>query len=97
MNSKKLGMIAAAALTVVASQASASDAKAKADKGEWVCANSCQVADKHSCAGYALKTEFKTEEACKGKGKWMKKADVVKNMESLKASGTAPAADPHKH
>ncbi len=97
MDSKKLGMIAAAALTILATQANADGKKAKGE--EMVCANSCGVAGKHECAGYTQKAE-KNEKACNAaKGKWMAKKDLKALPEKApEAAPAAPAAEKaHQH
>lgn len=93
MDSKKLGMFAAAALTVLAAQASAKDNKAapaaaaKAD-GEMVCMGNCTP----TCKGQEKK-DLKDKASCEAKnGTWASKAD--------KASKEAPAEShgkDHKH
>ncbi len=76
MDSKKLGMFAAAALTVLATQASAEgkkEAKPTAVKatGEAQCFGSCQP----SCKGQ-VKTDIKDKAACTAaKGTWATKAE----------------------
>jgi hypothetical protein len=98
MDSKKLGMIAAAALTVLAAQAHADNTKKGAKAaGDKVCANGCGTAD-HSCAGYTEMSDHKTPEACAAaKGKWMSKAEVLKNQASLKNKKGEAHGHDHKH
>jgi hypothetical protein len=98
MDSKKLGIFAAAALTVLATQANANPKQAAKAEGEMVCSNGCAVAGKHECAGHELKAE-KTEKAClAAKGKWMAKKDVKAAAPAATDPAAAPAADKaHKH
>jgi hypothetical protein len=99
MNSKKLGMFAAAALTVLASQASAGeankDAKATANV-EGVCANTCGSVSGSGCGGkVVVEAGSKDPAACKkANGKWMSKAEFAKS--SAPKDAAAPA-DAHKH
>lgn len=92
MDSKKLGLFAAAALTVLATQANAGNAAKKDAKsavkadGEMVCASSCAP----NCAGKTLDTA-KDQAACEGaKGKWITKAEFKKQNAGKKA-------DAHDH
>ncbi len=96
MDSKKLGMIAAAALTLLATQANAEGKKAKGE--EMVCANSCGVPGEHTCAGYTERAE-KNEKACDAaKGKWMAKKDLkALPKKGTEAAPAAPAEKAHQH
>ncbi len=94
MNSKKLGMIAAAALTVVTAQANAADKKAAVKAGEaWVCESSCGAPPSNNCGG-KLHEGIKDKAACETKkGAWITKAEFDK-----KAAAKAPeAANAHDH
>jgi hypothetical protein len=93
MDSKKLGMFAAAALTVLASQANAGEKKAapaaaaKAD-GEMVCVGTCAP----GCQGQ-VKKDIKDQAACEAKkGNWTAKA--AEKPKDAKAEGKA---HDHKH
>jgi hypothetical protein len=91
MDSKKLGMFAAAALTVLASQANAGEKKAapaaaaKAD-GEMVCVGTCAP----GCQGQ-VKKDLKDQAACEAKnGTWTsKKAAKAPASKDGKAEGKA--------
>lgn len=91
MDSKKLGMFAAAALTVLAAQANAGeaakkDAKAAAKGGEVCVSNTC-AGNGGTCKGHAI-PDVKDEAACKAK-----KDTTWKKLEA----NAAPKADGHKH
>ncbi|HYX36485.1 MAG TPA: hypothetical protein VE954_25540 [Oligoflexus sp.] len=96
MNSKKLGMIAAAALTVVAAQANAADKKAVKAGEASVCASTCGAPPSNNCGG-KVHEGIKDEPACKAKnGTWMSKAEFEKKAAAAKAPEAAKAHD-HAH
>lgn len=102
MDSKKLGMFAAAALTVLASQANAKEvkkaAKATTAKGEMVCANTCGGVSGSGCGGKVLVEKgSKDKAACeKAKGKWMAKDEFLKGQTAAKDSTGAEDSHTHK-
>lgn len=90
MDSKKLGMFAAAALTVLASQANAGEAAkkdAKAAKGGEVCVSNTCAGNGGKCKGHAI-PDVKDKAACDAK-----KDATWKKLEA----NAAPHADGHKH
>lgn len=89
MNSKKLGLFAAAAVAVLAGQANANDAhkaKGKDAAAAEVCTNACsgkEGNEKGTCGGKVQYKTEKTKEACDAKGgKWVAKAEFEKTSKA---------------
>jgi len=97
MDSKKLGMFAAAALTLLAAQANAEGKKAAAAKAEeMTCGNTCGSVSGSGCGGKVeVEAGKKDAAACKAaSGQWMSKAKLA---EAQKKAETGTKADSHNH